>query len=337
VNVLVTGGAGFIGSHVCRQLRHTEVFERVVVLDDFSTGLASNLAGLDVEVVAGSVLDEELVTELAYGADAVVHLAAMPAVARSLRDPRGSHETNATGTLVVLEAARRHGSSVIVASSSSVYGRGATLPTSEDHPTRPTSPYAASKLAAESYAFAYMRSFGVKTLVFRFFNVYGPGQRADHAYAAVVPAFVAAARHGGVLSIHGDGSQTRDFTYVGDVAAVIRDALSRQVTSDHPVNLAFGSNTSLLMLASEVGDLLGRKLTHVRGPARIGDVHDSQADPTRLKGLFPAVEPTPLREGLRATLEWFVELDGVGATRESPVPTRHRDRTDHDVDVLTMD
>ncbi len=244
MNVLVTGGAGFIGSHVCRTLRGSGTAGRLVVLDDLSTGAASNLADLDVELVEGTILDETLVSRLVGEADAVVHLAAVPAVARSLKDPRASHEANATGTLVVLEAARGHGVHTIVASSSSVYGRGVTLPTREDHPTRPVSPYAASKLATESYALAYARSFGLPVLVFRFFNVFGPLQRADHAYAAVIPAFVSAALAGRPLTIHGDGRQTRDFTYVGDVTAVIADALGRTVTADTPVNLAFGSRTS---------------------------------------------------------------------------------------------
>jgi len=316
VDVLVTGGAGFIGSHVCRRLRR-DLVGKLVVLDDFSTGLSSNLVGLDeIEVVAGTVLDDDLVTGLVAGTDAVVHLAAVPAVARSLQNPRGSHDANATGTLVVLEAARQHGHPVIVASSSSVYGPGAAMPTSEEHPTRPATPYAASKLAAESYALAYARSFGSRVLALRFFNVYGPHQRADHAYAAVIPAFVAAALEGRPLSIHGDGTQTRDFTFVGDVATVISDALTRDVTSDLPVNLAFGSRTSLLSLISELEGLLGFPFRREHGPPRPGDVHDSNADATRLRTMFPSVTPTPLRDGLRSTIEWFSETDG--SARSAP-------------------
>jgi UDP-glucose 4-epimerase len=306
VDVVVTGGAGFIGSHVCRTLRGSGDVERLTVLDDLSTGSASNLAGLDdVELVEGTVLDDRLVTSLVAGAGAVVHLAAVPAVARSLKDPRASHDANATGTVVVLEAARSRGTHVVVASSSSVYGRGVTLPTTEDHPTRPVSPYAASKLATESYALAYARSFGLPVLAFRFFNVFGPLQRADHAYAAVIPAFVDAALAGRPLTIHGDGTQTRDFTYVGDVTAVIAEALAGAVTADTPVNLAFGSRTSLLTLVSELESLLGTSLPMVHGPLRAGDVPDSQADSTRLRSLFPGVAPTALRDGLRATVEWF--------------------------------
>ena len=190
----------------------------------------------------------------------------------------------------------------------------AALPTPEDHPTRPASPYAASKLAAESYTLSYARSFGTKVLALRFFNVFGPYQRADHAYAAVIPAFIAAALDEKALTVHGDGTQTRDFTYVGDVMAVIADALGRQVTTDSPVNLAFSSNTSLLNLIDELEMLLGHPLEREHGPSRGGDVHDSQADCSRLQALFPSVHPTPLRDGLRSTVDWFRQLEGDGAS-----------------------
>ncbi len=314
MDVLVTGGAGFIGSHVCRSLRGSGLAGRILVLDDFSTGLESNLSGIaELEIHRGSVLDEALVTSLVGEVGAVVHLAAVPAVARSLRNPRASHDANATGTVVVLEAVRHHSRYVIVASSSSVYGRNAALPTPEDHPTRPASPYAASKLAAESYTMAYARSFGTKVLALRFFNVFGPYQRANHAYAAVIPAFIAAALEGKPLSVHGDGTQTRDFTYVGDVMAVIADALRREVTTDSPVNLAFSSNTSLLTLIDEIELVLDRPLEREHGPSRGGDVHDSQADCSRLQALFPSVHPTPLRDGLRSTVDWFHQFEVDGA------------------------
>jgi UDP-glucose 4-epimerase len=199
---------------------------------------------------------------------------------------------------------------VIVASSSSVYGTGAALPASEDQPTRPASPYAASKLAAESYALAYARSFELPVLVFRLFNVYGPGQRADHAYAAVIPAFVAAACSGNALEIHGDGNQTRDFTYVGDTVRVIVEAVLHQVVSETPVNLAFGTRRSVLTVADELERVVGHPLSRRHVPARVGDVRDSQADPTRLRALFKAVEPTALEAGLKAAVEWSERIRG---------------------------
>jgi UDP-glucose 4-epimerase len=192
-----------------------------------------------------------------------------------------------------------------LASSSSVYGANTTLPAHEDLAPSPLSPYAASKLAAEAYTLSYARSFALPALVFRFFNVFGPLQPAGHAYAAVVPAFLDAALEPRPLPVHGDGLQTRDFTFVGSVVAVIADALARGVTSPGPVNLAFGGRASLLDLIAELSAVLGRDLPVAFGPARAGDVRDSQADQTRLRALFPAIEPVSLTDGLRATAQWF--------------------------------
>jgi UDP-glucose 4-epimerase len=169
----------------------------------------------------------------------------------------------------------------------------------------PVSPYAASKLAAESYALAHGHSFGFPVLAFRFFNVFGPLQSADHAYAAVVPTFVAAALQGDPLPVHGDGRQTRDFTYVGTVAAVIADAARRSVTSPNPVNLAFGTRISLLELIQRIESLLGIELERRHSDPRLGDVRDSQADQAVLRSLFPHVQPVALDDGLRATIDWF--------------------------------
>ncbi len=235
-----------------------------------------------------------------------MHLAARPSVPRSLLDPVASHDANATGTLQVLEAARRHGGvHVVVASSSSVYGSNPILPKREDMVPMPVSPYAASKLAAESYALAYHSSFGLPVLAFRFFNVFGPLQAADHAYAAVVPAFLDAATRGKPLPVHGDGLQTRDFTYVGSVVQVLGEALRRTVTDPRPVNLAFGTRVSLLDLIALIERLLGTTLDRDHAPSRVGDVRDSQADDAALRRLFPDVAPVPLEEGVRATLAWF--------------------------------
>lgn len=305
-DVLVTGGAGFIGANLCRALRESPSVDRIVVLDDLSTGSAENLTSVaDLELVEGSILDEDLVDKLVANAGSVVHLAARPSVSRSLEDPMTTHEVNATGTLRVLEAARKGGSCpVIVASSSSVYGSGRPLPVSEDVAPAPRSPYAASKLAAESYAFAYFRSLGLSGLVFRFFNVFGPFQRADHAYAAVVPAFVAAAIKGEPLPLHGDGHQTRDFTYVGSVVSVLVRAVEDSVSFDGPVNLAFGGRHSLLELVSLLEDAMGTALEVRHAPTREGDVRDSQADQSRLRSLFPSAEPVQIEEGLKATVQW---------------------------------
>ncbi len=243
MKVLVTGGAGFIGANLCSRLESSGDHD-IVVLDDLSTGNADNLDGLDVTFMHGSFLDAATLDDAVRGVQAVVHLGAIPSVPRSIADPVASHLANATGTVNVLEAARAEGDThVIVASSSSVYGSNPTLPKREDLATFPLSPYAASKLATESYALSYQHSFGLPVLAFRFFNVFGPLQGAGHAYAAVVPQFVSAAMDGRAVTVHGDGEQSRDFTYVGTVCDVITDASARRVTHPEPVNLAFGTRT----------------------------------------------------------------------------------------------
>ena len=300
----MTGGAGFIGANLCRRLAGAG--ETVIALDDLSTGNADNLAGLDVTLIEGSILDPAALDRAFSDASAVVHLAARPSVPRSITDPMASHLANATGTVEVLEAARRAGNPhVIVASSSSVYGANPTLPKHEDLATLPLSPYAASKLAAEAYALAYQQSFGLPALAFRFFNVFGPLQAAGHAYAAVVPAFVDAALAGRPLVVHGDGKQSRDFTFVDTVTEVIADAIARGVTSPGPVNLAFGTRTDLLSLIAELETVLGSPLEIEHVETRAGDVKHSQADSTRLQELFPDVVPTALPDALRATVDWF--------------------------------
>jgi len=309
MKVVVTGGAGFIGANLCRALVDAAGVERVTAIDDFSTGRLENISDIDdIQVVEGSVLDAALLDQAIGDAQAVVHLAARPSVPRSLSDPVATHEANASGTLSVLEAVRRHPARerphVIVASSSSVYGANPGIPKQEDMATMPASPYAASKLAAEAYAVAYGRSFGLEVLVFRFFNVFGPLQTADHAYAAVVPTFIHAALRGKPLTIHGDGSQTRDFTYVGSVVEVLEQALRRRVTEPNPLNLAFGSRVSILELAQVLESVIGNRLELVHDEPRTGDVAHSQADQTRLRSTFPDAVPVPLDEGIRMTVDW---------------------------------
>ena len=312
--VVVTGGAGFIGANLCRHLGADPAVESVIAFDDLSTGTAENLHGVDVELVEGSILDDDLLRSVTQRADAIVHLAARPSVPRSVADPVTTHEVNARGTVCVLEAARRTGAHVVVASSSSVYGANPELPKHEAMATRPMSPYAASKLAAESYALSWQHSFGLPTLAFRFFNVFGPLQGADHAYAAVVPAFVSAALSDRPLTVHGDGSQTRDFTYVDTVCEVIADAVRRRVTSEDPVNLAYGTRTGLLEVIEILQELLERDLSIEHTEPRVGDVPHSQAANERLRELFPDVAPVPVRPGIERTVEWFRSRP-VGALR----------------------
>ena len=279
---------------------------QVVVVDDLSSGSLDNLRGLDVEVVEGSILDPEALDRALAGAGSVVHLAARPSVPRSIADPVASHEVNATGTLQVLEAVRRHDvPHVVVASSSSVYGANPTLPKREDLAPAPRSPYAASKLATETYSLAWSAVWGFDALAFRFFNVFGPLQPAGHAYAAVIPAFVDAALSGRAVEVHGDGGQTRDFTYVDTVCAILTEAVVGRVASDGPVNLAFGGRHDLLHVLDLLEEILDRPVERKHVDPRAGDVRDSQADRTRLEALFPDVEPISLESGLRRTVDWF--------------------------------
>lgn len=311
MKVVVTGGAGFIGSNLARRLLEEPAVSEVVVVDDLSSGSKDNLSGLELTFVEGTVVDPHLLDEALRGADAVVHLAAVPSVPRSIANPLRSHEANVTGTVQVLEAARRaHGRPphVVVAGSSSVYGTNPALPKCEDLRPMPMSPYAVSKLAAETYALSHAYCYGLDVLVFRFFNVFGPLQPAGHAYAAVVPAFVDAALSGRPVTVHGDGLQTRDFTFVDTVTDVLTRAVLARVTSADPVNLAYGTRTTLLRLVALLSELLGRSVEVQHAEPRPGDVRDSQADFRRLAQLLPDVRPVPLAEGLAATVRWFESL-----------------------------
>lgn len=305
MKVVVTGGAGFIGANACRALAGAGATE-VIAFDDLSTGVEANLDGVPADLVVGDIRDGDALARACDGASSIVHLAARPSVPRSITDPVASHDVNASGTVSVLEVARdRQVPHVVVASSSSVYGANPELPKHEDMRPDPISPYASSKLATEAYALAWQRSFGLSVLALRFFNVFGPLQPAGHAYAAVVPAFVDAALRDEPVPVHGDGSQTRDFTYVGTVTEVLAGAVTGRVSHDGPVNLAFGTRTSLLELIEVLEGVLGHPLAREHGAPRAGDVRDSQARNDRLRGLFPSIDPVPLVDGLRSTVEWF--------------------------------
>ncbi|MGD9693886.1 MAG: NAD-dependent epimerase/dehydratase family protein [Acidimicrobiia bacterium] len=307
MNVLVTGGAGFIGTNLCRLLSEDERFGRVIALDNLSTGYRQNLEDCTADLVVGDILDADLVRTLVNEVDAVVHLAARGSVPRSIEDPVATHQVNVNGTLSVLEACRARGDvHLVFASSSSVYGANPILPKAEHLATMPISPYGASKLAAESYVLAYQHAYQLPTLAFRFFNVYGPYQAAEHDYAAVIPKFIAAAHRGEAVTIHGDGRQTRDFTFVGSVVDTICMALRDRLAHPSPVNLAFGVQTELqavLDLIEQLSDCAPIERQHVA--TRLADIRASQADPTLLKALFPDAAPRALEAGLAATIDWF--------------------------------
>lgn len=303
MRVVVTGGAGFIGGNLCRELIRRQITP--VVLDDLSTGRLENLAGTGIEVCVGSVLDADLVAQVCAGADSIVHLAALASVPGSVADPLRSHHINATGTLNVCEAARAAGAHLVVASSSAVYGRNPAPSKLEDMPVLPASPYAASKVATEAYVQAYQESYGLSAAIFRFFNVYGPGQPADHVYAAVVPAFINAALRGRPVTVYGDGEQSRDFAYVETVAEVLAISAIEQRRSPGPVNLACGVSISINDLLVLLSAILALPIEVVREAERVGDVRHSQADVAALRTMFPHLRQVSLVEALRTTVAWM--------------------------------
>ena len=305
MRILITGGAGFIGGNLCRELLSRPEVEGVTVLDDFSTGSFSNIDSLPVETVKNTILCRDTVAELVDLNDAVIHLAAQPSVPLSIADPLTSHEVNVNGTVGILEACRKSRKAFLFASSSAVYGQTRKLPISEDDAAAPASPYAANKLAAESYALAYASTYHLPVVAFRFFNVYGPLQSPDHPYAAAIPSFIDAALHGRPVVIYGDGTQSRDFTFVGALTRVLADAAVKGMTSPSPINLAFGTRTTIIAVVRKIEELTGQRVDLQFAGVRAGDVRDSQADNSRLCTLMPGARDSALELGLRATIDWF--------------------------------
>ena len=310
--LLVTGGAGFIGSNFVNFVEGRRPSWDVVVLDNFSTGSFRNLEGAKCEVIEGSVVDYPTVSKAVEGVDMVVHLAAIGSVPRSIQQPQASHDANITGTFNVLDAARSAGVSyVVVASSSSVYGGNPKNPRAEADLLMPLSPYAVTKLATEAYANAYRESFGLSTLAFRFFNVYGPRQRFDSPYAAVIPKFIFRALSGEPLEVFGTGTQSRDFTYVDTVSEALLAACDRSVSRPTPLNLAMGDETSINGLLEVLEGALGIGLEVTRTKPRIGDVLHSRADPTEFAEAFPGIRAHSLVEGILKTVAW-ARTEGLG-------------------------
>ncbi|MDH6235815.1 NAD-dependent epimerase/dehydratase family protein [Cryobacterium sp. CG_9.6] len=317
MEVLVTGGCGFIGTNLVDRLLIEPEIDRVRTLDNYATGIrrahrpgfstASDSAR--VWEIEGDLRNLDDVKRATEGVQAVVHLGALPSVPRSLHDPLTTNAVNVLGTLHVLEAARANGvGHVSVASSSSVYGATITLPKVETLPTVPLSPYAVSKLATEAYANAYSTSFGMNTLALRFFNVFGPLQRADHVYAAVIPKFLAAIKNDEPLTVFGDGEQSRDFTSVHAVTDALTVALLNTVTHPTPVNLAFGTRTSLNAVIGLLRQWHPRPILVNYVAPRAGDVTHSQANPALLESLLPTVVRPDFEWALRQVYDWYMGL-----------------------------
>jgi UDP-glucose 4-epimerase len=303
---LVTGGAGFVGSHLVDRLVRDGW--RVRVLDDFSSGRDSNLETslAAIELVRGDLRDAAALERAVAGAEIVFHQAAVPSVPRSVAEPLRTHEVNATGTLLVLEAARRAGvRRVVYAASSSAYGDTPELPKVETMPPRPRSPYALQKWTGEAYCRLYTELFGLETVALRYFNVFGPRQDPKSEYAAVIPRFVTACLAGEAPVVYGDGEQTRDFTYVAEAVQANVLAADAPGASGAMVNVAGGRRVSLNEILALVAELTGATVRPRYEPARAGDVRDSVADLARARALLGFQPAVDLREGLRHTIESF--------------------------------
>lgn len=304
---VVTGGAGFIGSHLVEAL--VAKGHEVVVFDDFSTGRRENLAPVlgRIELIEGTIEDEGLCERALRAADYVLHQAALPSVPRSIKDPMATHRVNVTGTLNVMRAAQAAGvKRVVFAGSSSAYGDAAELPKHEGQVPQPLSPYAASKVAGEAYCRAFYESFGLETVVLRYFNIFGPRQDPSSQYAAVVPKFIVSALRGEPPTIFGDGEQTRDFTYVGNAVRANLLACEAPGAAGGVFNVGCGDRISVNELWRRIRELTGAQVEAVHAPARPGDVRDSLASLERASARLGYAPVISLSEGLRLTIESFV-------------------------------
>jgi nucleoside-diphosphate-sugar epimerase len=319
MKALVTGGGGFIGSHLAEHLLAAGYDVRT--LDNFSTGRRSNLEHLagEIDIVEGDIQSYERVHNAVRGCDLVFHQAALPSVPRSIQDPLTSNGTNVIGTLNVLLAARDEGvRRVVYASSSSVYGANPTLPKREEMATEPISPYAVAKLAGEGYCRSFFEVYGLETVALRYFNVFGARQDPTSQYSAVIPLFITALLEGRAPLIHGDGEQSRDFTYVENVVnANILAATAPTDVAGHRFNVACGDRFTLNQLAAELRDLIGSDVQPDHGPARPGDVPHSQADVASARSAFGYEASVSFRDGLARTVEYYRDVTTFEPALES--------------------
>lgn len=306
--ILVTGGAGFVGSNLVGAL--LERGDEVRVLDNFSTGNRANLvhAAGEVEVVEGDLRSYERVHTAVRGVELVYHQGALGSVPRSVQDPLTTTAVNVEGTLNVLLAARDEGvRRVVFASSSSVYGNGAGRPRSEDEAPDPISPYGVAKLAAERFCVSFHRVYGLETVALRYFNVFGPRQDPSSQYAAVVPRFIRAIAEGREITIHGDGEQSKDFTYVANVIDANLLAGDAPAAAGRVLNVAMGGSESVNAVAAAIGRLLDKEVLSVHGPDRPGDVRRSCANVTAAREALGFEPRIGFEDGLRLTIESLLE------------------------------
>lgn len=308
MRVLVTGGAGFIGSHLTRAL--LEAGHDVRVLDNLSTGAWWRLQEVqsDIEWLEADIRNPEAVAQAVRGVEVVLHQAALPSVARSVADPVSSNDVNVNGTVTLLQACREAGvRRLVFAASSSAYGDTPILPKVEMMSSQPLSPYAASKLAGEYYCQVFAKLGLVETVCLRYFNVFGPRQDPNSQYAAVIPKFIQCALQGEPIPLNGDGTQSRDFTYIANVVQANLKAMTAPAASGSVCNIGCGQRYDLNTLIREVASVLGKEVEVRHQPSRTGDVAHSLADITRAQQLLGYEPEVDFREGLRRTAVWFQE------------------------------